>query len=80
MANMLEYSSRLNNRVCSILEQTAANSSRKDADMSEMIKFYLQQKVIVADVISLSLDVDLNDQISKSLRYPNDSELINLPK
>ena len=34
----------------------------------------------MADVISLNLDLDMNDQISRSLLYPDDSEIINMPE
>ena len=45
-----------------------------------MIKFYLQNKVAVADNIALCLDLDVNDLITKGLMYPDDSEIINLPQ
>ena len=47
--------------------------------MQSMIKFYLQNKVTVADNIALCLDIDVNDLITKGLQYPEDSEVINLP-
>ena len=77
MGNMLEYASRLNRRICSILEQTQVNASKKGNKMEEMIKFYLQNKVNVADNISLCMDIDLGEYILKCLRYPDDSEIIN---
>ena len=44
-----------------------------------LLKCYLQNKVNVADNIALSMDLDVNDLINKSLRYPDDSELIDIP-
>ena len=80
MGNMLEYASRLNHRICSILEQIHVNASEKSNNMFDMIKFYLQNKVNVADNIALCMDLDLSEYIYKSLRYPDDSEVINLPE
>ena len=79
MGNMLEYVSRLNPRICAILEQTQVNASKKGNNMSTMIKFYLQNKVNVADNIALCMDLDLSEAIYRNLRYPDDSEVINLP-
>ena len=47
--------------------------------MQETIKFYLQNKVNVADNIALCMDLDLNEYILKSVRYPDDSEIIDMP-
>ena len=80
MANMLEYAARINRRICHILEQTHINASKKGNDMRNMIKFYLQNKVNVADNIALCMDLDLSDYIYRSLQYPDDSEVINLPE
>ena len=48
--------------------------------MNEMIKFYLQNRVNVADNIALCMDLDLNEYIMKSLRYPEDTEIIGMPE
>ena len=48
--------------------------------MKEMIKFYLQNKVNAADNIALCMDLDLGEYIQKCLRYPDDTEIINLPE
>ena len=45
-----------------------------------MLKFYLQNKVNVADNITLCMDLDLNEYIAKNLRYPDDSEIVNIPE
>lgn len=63
MGNMLEYSSCLNRRICSILEQIQVNASKKGNTMKEMIKFYLQNKVNAADNIALCMDLDLGEYI-----------------
>lgn len=80
MGNILEYASRINRRICSILEQTNVNAARKGCNMQETIKFYLQNKVNVADNIALCMDLDLNEYILKSVRYPDDSEIIDMPE
>ena len=48
--------------------------------MQKMIKFYLQNKVNVADNIALCMDLDLSEYIHRNLRYQEDSEVINLPE
>lgn len=45
-----------------------------------MLKFYLQNKVNVADNIALSMDLDVNDLIIKSMRYPDDTEVVGMPE
>ena len=47
--------------------------------MQSVLKLYLQNKVNVADNIALSMDLDVTDLINKSLRYPDDSEVIGMP-
>ena len=37
------------------------------------------EKIALADKIALSLDLDVNESISKSLKYPQDTLIIDQP-
>lgn len=79
MSNTLEFVARMNRTVCYLLEQAQINASMPSCPYDVLLKCYLQNKVNVADNIALSMDLDVNDLINKSLRYPDDSELIDIP-
>ena len=80
MVNTLEYVARCNKSVCFLLEQAQVNAMQKELKIPHVLKFYLQNKVNVADNIALSMDLDVNDLIIKSMRYPDDTEVIGMPE
>ena len=47
--------------------------------MITKMKVAMMAKIAIADKIALKLDLDMNDNICKNLKYPNDTKIVDLP-
>ena len=76
---MLEFAARLDEKFNTLIDQIYVNINQQGQDLRTKLKCAIMEKIALADKIALSLDLDVNESISKSLKYPLDTLIVDQP-
>ena len=79
MRPLLDYAARLDEDINRWMDQNYVNINQGALDMITKMKVAIMSKIAIADKIALKLDLDINDNICKNLKYPSDTKIVDRP-